>query len=196
MRKVVLIIVCTVLSNILFAQISITKFNGGSVTTKLGMGISVNSDSHLERDWFIINDEECPIKLNNNVGIKTSYYNSRYSLKQSGNITTKQPISAYEIHYVLYDVFGEHLKTLRSVEVAYTNGFTEISKYGSWYANENQISEYLTCIAYVAKVRTASGEIWHFNVQSIKEELNKIEIEYNESYKPNIDEDENDSGQE
>lgn len=184
MKKLILIFLCLVLSNIIIAQVTITKSNGGSVITKLGMGISVNAGSSLTREWIIINDAKCPLQLNSNIGIEVVYLNSNYSFKQVGSITTKKPIAAYELHLVLYDVFGKHIKTLENVNISDINGVIDISKSGRWHANENQVSEFLTCVAYIATVRTGDGELWSCDFQSIKEELNKIQINYDKDYSP------------
>jgi hypothetical protein len=171
------------------AQITTTKTDGGTVVTKLGMGIRVNDGSSLARQWIILNNEKCPLKLNNSVGINTVYNGNGYNFVASGGITVDEPISAYEIDFVLYDIFGEHIKTLDDTEITDMEKSTEFGKHSSWYATENQVSEYLYCVSYVAKVRTKSGVIWRYDASQIKQELNKIQIAYEESYSPSIDKD-------
>ena len=183
MKKLFITICYFFISNTANSQITTVKLNGGSVVTKLGYGVSVNTNSSLSRDWFILNDQICPLKLNN-VGIDALYNESQYSFKPVGEINITEPITAYEIHHVLYDVFGEHIKTLSNFEVADVLVTSNFAKYCSWYASENQVSEYFICVSYVAKVRTNKGIIWKYNPLEITSELKKIRLKYEEGYAP------------
>ena len=169
------------------AQIHISKMSGGSVITKLSMGIKVNENSTLMREWSILNDETSPIQTSN-LGINTAYAGSAYYFIANGNLSIKEPITAYEIHYVLYDIFGAYMNTLSTVYVGDLVDVNDIKK-SNWYASEHQVSEYYACVSYVATVRNAKGIIWKCNYKKIKEELNKIEISYEESYLPKNEKD-------
>jgi hypothetical protein len=171
-----------------YSQISISRLSGGSVVTKLGMGISINNGSSLTREWIVLNDTTCPLQLQN-VGINTVYLSSEYYFKASGILSLKEKIVAYEIHHVLYNVFGEHIKTLKNLEVIDISMPTELPKMNSWYATENDVSEYLTCVSYVATVRTLMGKIWYYKPELIKQELNKVQIAYEEGYSPSTNTD-------
>lgn len=168
-----------------FSQLTVTKKEGGSVVTNLGMGIKLNDGSSLKREYTTINDPNCPIQLND-VGIETSY-GSRYFFRPIGNLTTKEPIVAYEIVHLIYNVFGEHIKSLSNTAIADIDGQKDYSKYSSWYASENNVSEYLICISYVSNVRTKGGKIWHYNFKELKDQLNKLEITFEEGYLPKKD---------
>lgn len=183
MKKYSFILICLLFCSLADAQITTSKVNGGSVITKLGLGVTVNSGSTLTREWIIINDEKCPIQLKD-VGINTVYVSEDYRFKASGSINTSEPIVAYEIHHVLYDVFGGHLSSLNNIDVTDINGSKDLGKSGSWRPSENEVSEYLSCVSYVAAVRTAAGVIWRFKPEVIKQELSKIQIAYEEGYSP------------
>ena len=169
-----------------FSQLSVSKKDGGTVITKLGMGVKVNEGSSLLRDYITINDENCPVQLND-VGIETTYFSSRYSFKPSGDLMAKEPIAAYEVIHLIYNVFGEHMKTLSNKEIKDIEGKKEFSKYTSWYASENNVSAYLICVSYVSNVRTKDGKLWKNNFQSLKDQLNKLEISFEEEYLPKKD---------
>src|SRR5688572_4850291 len=108
--------------NILYSQVSIIRVHGGPNVTKLTMGVAVNDNSSLKRDWIVLNDAKCPVKLDSTVGIKTTYNEPSYRFRPQGKLVASEPIVAYEIHHVLYDVFGEHMKTLNNSEVIDVNG--------------------------------------------------------------------------
>lgn len=183
MKKLLILCFYLLLASMAHAQITTSKVGGGSVVTKLGMGVSVNKNSTLSREWIILNNEKCPLQLDN-VGINTSYLSSSYYFSPTGSIKVKEPIFAYEIHHVLYDVFGGHIKTLSNTDVSDLENTIELKQTASWYATENNVREYLLCVSYVATVRTKSGIVWHYNSDEIKQELNKIQIAYEEGYKP------------
>lgn len=182
MKKIPVFLLLICLSSNVFSQLAVNKINGGSVITKLGMGIKVNDGSTLTRDFIIINAANCPLQLSD-VGINTAYTNS-YNFVPVGTIAPKEPITAYEVHHVLYNIFGEHIKTLSNQSITDINAATGFSKYSAWYASENNVSEYLICVSYVANVRTSNGTIWHYDYKGIQAELDKIKLKYDEDYVP------------
>ena len=184
MKKLFFLSLFILIINYTFGQIKINIVNGESVITKLGLGVKVNDGSSLSRDWIIINDESCPIQLNDDVGIETSYPSESYRFKAIGSVTAKEPIVAYEILHVLYNVFGEHIETLSNTEVIDIKDKKDFYKYASWYATENEISEYLICVSYVANVRTQTGSIWRYSYQSVKEKLDELKISFEKEYLP------------
>nr|WP_294989507.1 hypothetical protein [uncultured Sediminibacterium sp.] len=168
------------------SQLTIIKKDGGSVVTKLGFGIKVNDGSSLNREWININDATCPIQISE-VGINTGYSGGSYVFKSTGQLNVKEDITAFELYHVLYDVFGEHFKTLSQKEIIDINSSFDISKKGTWYANENEVSEYLICVTYVANVRKKDGSVWRYNYNGVKEQLNALKIAFEESYQPQKD---------
>jgi len=172
------------------AQITSTKVDGGSVITELGFGIAVNKNSTLTREWVSLNDAKCPIQLSNDVGINSSYVRENYKFVPKGNLIINEPIVAFEIHHVLYSVFGEHIKTLSDSKIKDISSSFQLSvENESWYASESNVKEYLICVSYVAYVRTKLGALWTYNPMLIQQELKKFQISYEESYKPKLKED-------
>ena len=186
MKRISLVTLCLLYSIISFSQLTVSKKEGSSVVTKLGLGIKVNDGSSLKREQTTINDASCPIQLND-VGIETSYSGERYSFKSTGGLTTKEPIVAYEIIHLIYNVFGEHMTTLSNTQIIDIDGQKEFSKSASWYASGNNVSEYLICVSYVSNVRTKSGMLWHDNYKALKDQLDKLEIAFEEGYLPKKD---------
>jgi hypothetical protein len=168
-----------------YSQLSVEKKEGSSVVTKLSMNIKVNDGSTLKREYITINDSNSPIQLQS-VGVETSY-SSSYSFKPIGSMTAKEPIVAYEVVHQIYNVFGEHMKSLSNTEIIDFESQKEFSKYSSWYASENNVSEYLICVSYVSNVRTKAGKLWHYNFKALKEQLNKLEIVFEEGFEPKKD---------
>lgn len=158
-------------------KIQMTTADGGSVVTDLGYNIKVNKNSSLHRSWIVLNDPGCPVQLSG-AGIVTSYGGREYNFRQSGTFTATEPVAALEVRYVLYNVFGEHMKTLSATSVAdiATETPQPLPDIGSWSAWENDVSELLTAVAFVSNVRTLEGRIWRFQEKGITDELGKIRL--------------------
>src|SRR6266851_4327954 len=87
--------------------------DGGSVLTKYGGG-DINKDSTLHRSWHTINDATCPIQLIK-AGVKAEQRigTTDFEFKPVvESFAAKEPITAMEMRFVLYDVFNEHIVTL------------------------------------------------------------------------------------
>lgn len=79
------------------------------------------------------------------------------------------------------------MKTLSNTEITDIEGQQDISKFSIWYASENDVSNYFSCVSYVANVRTKSGILWHFDYKAIKEQLDLLKISFEEGYIPKKD---------
>jgi hypothetical protein len=166
-------------------QLDLKEFDGGSVITNLVSGIQVNKDSTLKRKWFVINDNTCPIQLNNS-GINTGFKNSELSYYYwvSGRFEAKTAISAYEVRFILFDVWNEYLTTLAGTNI---KDLTTFDKYllgdsWSWFASENDVSELYTVVSFVAHVRTPDGSVWIYNNDGIAEQIKSIKIQFDKEY--------------
>jgi hypothetical protein len=180
--RLLLLLFVTILSSTTFGQLNVVKENGGSVVTKLGMGVRVNDGSTLQRDFYTINSAECPLQLQG-AGIKLNY-STRFTFAPVGKVIPNEKITAYEVHHVLYNIFGEHMMTLSNIVVTDIAGPTDLNQYASWYARESSVAEYFICISYVANVRTANGAIWHYNFKAIQAELEKLKLKFEEADLP------------
>ncbi len=188
MKKSILLFVVFALSFIsVYSQMSVVRTVGSSFTTDIGYGIKINEGSSLKKEKIIINDALCPIQLNGDVGIEISTRDRAFAFNPSGSFNVKEPIVAYEMHHIIYDIFGDHIKTLSNTQVADIVGQQIFTKYDGWYASENNVSEYLISVSYVANVRTQSGQIWHYNFIAIKDQLDILKISFEESYIPEKD---------
>ena len=188
MKQTILILLSVALTYSGYSQLTVSRSDGGSVITKLSMGIKVNDGSSLKREFITINTTGCPVQFGD-IGVTTMYSDPGYRFKPNGNFGTTEPIVAYEIHHVLYDVFGAHMTTLSNQDIIDIEGRKEFDRYSSWYASENDVSEYLVCVSYVANVRTMAGVIWRYNYKDIKAELDKLKIKFEEGYTPKKDKD-------
>lgn len=155
----------------------VTRESGGSIQTPLGYNIVLNKESSLMREWITVHDQTLPASLAGTVGIKTAYESGRvsgeYRYKTSFTIEAKEPLAALEVRFLLFDLWGNHIKTLSLTEVADIPSKKEHT--GEWRAfSENEVSEFYASIAYLARVRTQSGRVMEANPTAVIEEARKF----------------------
>jgi hypothetical protein len=155
---------------------------GGPVLTDLGYGIQVNKGSTLQRSFVVINDPGSPVILRG-TGINTKYGSDHYSFTPIGSVSASEAIAAFDVRYVLYDMYGYPMKTLAGSHVKDIAANTpfNLENTGSWYSVESDVSGYLTVGVFVANVRTAAGKVWRFNEKSVSRELSKLNLKVSES---------------
>lgn len=139
----------------------------------------------LEYVSKIIEQPDAPIKI---LSYKSSYgMHSKVALvgeKTEGvrhqaeyqNISTRG-VSAVELTYVMFDLFNDYLGFAGTIETDFVKAGDKdkadgIASYGSTF---------LTGITFVSKVRFADGEVWRTNLDTIVQELAKIDKEFQAS---------------
>ena len=165
-------------------QITLDKSDGGSVVTELGYGISVNKGSTLVRRWFTLNDDTCPVSLERS-GIQTVYkserYSGSYSFAPAGTARAAKPVRAVYIVFALFDVWGERMRNLGLSEVTDLPEGGSVPFKSSWYASENDVSEFHTSVSFVDRVMLADGTIWRADRRAIAAKLSEVQIKVSES---------------
>jgi hypothetical protein len=156
---------------------SIQRETGGSIKTKLSTGIVLNDESSLTREWLSYQDSSIPVKLSGAVGIKTSYSHNRiggeYQYGAEFSIEAIEPISAIEIRFLLFDIWGKHIRTLGFTEIADIKGVKNVK--GTWRLySENEASEFYASIGYISRVRTMTGRVIEGNTLPVLDEARKF----------------------
>jgi hypothetical protein len=161
----------------------VEELSGGSVVTNLAYGIQVNKGSSLQRRWFVLNDPSCPVKLSG-VGINSVYERSSiggdYKYKPVGVANANEPITAFELRFLLFDVWGQHMQTLSGTQVSDVSGQIALKDVGTWRAWENNVSEMLTVVSFVARVKKPDGSVWEYDPSSLLQQVEKIKVKLTE----------------
>lgn len=165
-------------------SMSVDELDGGTVVTELGYGIKVNDGSSLQRKWYVLNDPQSPVEILK-AGITTSYktsqYSGEYKYLAQGTATAKEPVAALEIRYLLFNVFGDHMQTLSATVVSDISGEYSLAKSGTWRAwSENDVSEFLTAVSFVASVRTPDGRVWRYDPAKVLRQVEQIKVKLTE----------------
>jgi len=135
-----------------------------------------NRKSSLRRTWVTVNDSDCPLTLAK-TGVNADYIDY-YRFTPSGSASARSDIVAFEIRFLIYDMFGNHIKTLSLTEVEDVSAGNSLDlKGGEWRAWVSEASEFLSSVSFVSYVREATGAIWHYDAEEISKELARIEIQ-------------------
>lgn len=138
-------------------------------------GIKLNKGSTLQRESILFNDPSCPIILTSHK-INFKYMDRGFKFNGTTVLEVKRNVRAIQVRTILYDIFGRHMKNLANTEPKdFSPGHNTIT--GIWRASENDISEFLTSVTYVARVRFEDGTQWVFNADNLQLALSSLKLE-------------------
>ena len=169
-------------------DVTVAHISGGSIRTELSASIVVNQDSNIQREWVIINHKRLPVVLSGSAGVKTVYhertsgYSGEYEYLALPKLTFSIPVSAIEIRFILFNIWGERTKSLVTTEIKeFAPGITyDLAPSWNIYS-ENETSEFYASIAYVARIRTADGRILVADPSPVLGEARKFYAKFAES---------------
>jgi hypothetical protein len=153
---------------------SIMTRSDGGLVEDLGYGISVRPKSTLKREWITVNDSTLPLELVGNIGVRPvdggSYgYVSRYTVRARDSIT------AFEVRFVVFNVWGDVIRTLSSTEVEDIPAGDEREVLEDWSVeSEKEATGCYASLGFVARVRTKSGKVSAANMDPILREARKL----------------------
>lgn len=138
-------------------------------------GVALNEGSSLIRESILFNEPSSPVKLSSH-STKIIYTDRNFRFAGNTAIQVSAPIVAIEIRSSLYDAFGQHMKNLSNAEVRdFGTGNAVLD--GEWRAFDNEVSELLTTVTYVARARFADGTQWIFDIDSLQLALSTLDLE-------------------
>jgi hypothetical protein len=125
----------------------------------------------------VLNDPECSIQLKS-AGIHVCYADHVFTFAQSGRMRCSENTVAFELCYVLYEVFGEHLRTLSATvaEDIPAGKILELKELGDWSGQLGDGIYLQTVVAFVAHVRNTEERVWRCRPESLGEELARLAL--------------------
>jgi hypothetical protein len=140
----------------------------------------INEKSTMHRSFLDIDDPTCPIQLSR-VGVFTTFNEGNFVYRATGTILPSEPIVAFDVTLVLYDAFGDRIETLGLVRIADINAGEayDLSPRANWQASEGEVTRLLTVVAFVSRVRTASGRVWRLSEKPILDEIQRVPLQLN-----------------
>lgn len=169
MRGIMALALLALLTGSLIAQVGgeatlqVREDDGGSVAVRTASGI-LNQGSSLRRRWLGVDDLSSPVRLNRS-GVFTRFDEKEQTpfLVPIGTVSPKQAISAVEVRYLLFDVWGQQLRTLSVTRLADSSTNVDLREETAWPALDHEAAQLVTVVAFVARVRTAEGQVWSFD---------------------------------
>ncbi len=158
-------------------ELKIEMREGGSVATNLEFGSALNNTSSLKRKLITINDPSSPARLSD-TGIKTRHRDEAFYFEPVGWVNPARPVSAVNVRFILYDMFGNHIETLSGTVVEDFGPETsfDLSRLGFWKAEEMAARNLLTIVTFVAHVRTQGETVWTHSPEAIISRLNGLRL--------------------
>ena len=160
---------------------NVTKASGGSIKTVLIQDIVLNGDSSLTREWITVHDSIIPADIEGTAGVTTiyergrNYSNGDYKYTSEFTLTSSEALSAFEVRFLTFDIWGDHVRNLSITKIMDIPAGEQKKITGKWNVySENEVSEYYASIAYIAQVRTASGQVIKADPKVVLEEARKF----------------------
>lgn len=135
---------------------TVTRASGGALTSRL----PGPRQSTLERVWVTVHDPLMPVDIRGTAGARTELARRTdgYSYRADYFLDVKEPLSAVEVRFLLFDLWGESMRTLSDVEATDMAGEAEMGGEWSTFGDARPATLYAS-IAYVARARTKAGRI-------------------------------------
>lgn len=177
----VAVVLCALVAANALAAESVTRASGGSVQTKDEDFVFTNRGSSLEREWITVHDDSIPADIPGTIGVRTIYdsddsapqYRAEYSIE------SKEELSAVEVRFLLFDIWGEPTRNLSTTDVMDVSAWVTFD--ATWRASWNEVRDHYASIAYIARVRTKSGRVIEANIKTVLKEARKFSKKFSES---------------
>lgn len=138
-------------------------------------GVTINEGSTLTRESILFNDPSSPVQVNSH-SMEIVYKDRGFQFSGITELSVKRSVVAIQVRTILYDVFGQHMRNLANTEPKdFGEGTTSIN--GEWRAFENDVSEMLTTVTYVARVRLSDGTQWVVDADNLQLALSSLDLE-------------------
>lgn len=166
--------------------VTTTTTSGGSVATKYKSDgkehYATNEGSSLERVWTTLHDATIPVDLVGTPGVTVGYAPADgrlyeptgFRYKSTFKVECQQPISAVEVRFLLFDVWGDHVINLDFTRVQDLSvGRTSLD--GAWTLYpDNDAERFYASIAYIARARTKDGHVFFANQEAVLAEARRL----------------------
>lgn len=158
------------------SEVQRTVADGGSVLTRLEHDATeramwshledINDGSSLRRLWVTLNDTECPLRITD-MTFLTEGRSGNIFFKVGGTMRPSVPLSAYEVRFLLFDIFDSLLTTFTIREVNDHDIDAQIPLAATWGVGRSDVEVFLTVVAYVAQARTQDGAVWRYDKNEV-----------------------------
>jgi hypothetical protein len=120
----------------------------------------------------------------------STYSSGGYEYEAHFSVLASESLSAIEIRFLTFDLWGEHVKTLSDTEIRDFNAGEEVELSPRWNIfSENECSEHYASITYIARVRTSTGQVLYADPSVVIEEALRFSNQFtSDDLNPNTEE--------
>ncbi len=169
-----LFITITASFNINAQSLEITRAFDGDYSFKI-YRTTLNEGSTLKKEAVLINDPTSPVKITNQ-SFEVEYEDRQFTWVGNTKISVSAEITGLKITHVVYDVFGQHVKSLANTEIKDFN-VQEISLSGEWRAYDSEATSMLTHVSFISRVRYKDGSQWVYDERAVADEIANLNLE-------------------
>lgn len=186
-NMMLVMILLVILYGPVYGQETTIRSSGGSVQIKAnaiegkdGSWTSryVNAGSTLTREWVVVNDPSLPAWIVDPTGLSVEYlgsFRAGFGYSAEYKIQTKEALTAYQIVFLTFNVWGDLVENLSASEVTDIPANQTRRGKGAWKVlSETEASESLACIAYISQVRTKDGRVLRANRTAVLNEARRL----------------------
>jgi hypothetical protein len=146
----------------------------------------------LMMEWIVIDDPRLPVQFSEECGVIPSIDSHELFEGRGegffcyqGEIAVRvrdENITAYEMRFLLFDVWGSHVQTLSAVEVRDLMPFQcHRDEYRWTMSNEAEGREHHASIGYIARVRTQRGLVLNAETAFVLREAQRFAERFTEA---------------
>lgn len=139
----------------------------------------INKSSSLRVDWWTLIDETLPIMFAEPCGLLAHNKAADYPLdlvyQASTLLRCFEAVTAFEVRYMTFNVWGEHVSTLVATEVRDVEAAKRIRLSHAWHLySENEADEFCASLGFVSRARLSSGIVRIANTDFVLREAQRI----------------------
>lgn len=155
------------------SSLRLDRHEGTALRADIGYGAVLHPNSSLRREWYVLRDDKAPLALEGAVGVTVAQEDGALAYRASYRLHAREPVTAFELRIHLLDVFGNLIRTLAVTELAdVSEPQTFQARWGLWPVHE--ATEVFATVAYVARVRTASAQVYEAPTAELLAQLRKV----------------------
>lgn len=143
--------------------VEIMRGVGEPMNTLLDGGGRLNEASRLMRNWVIVNDPALPVRIRDSqfrgVSPGWSSRDGIFQYRSALSIEVSSPIVAVQINHLLFDVWDQGVRTLRSDHVLSVEGGVHALRSHWPLLNEGEATRHYASLSFVYRVRLADGTV-------------------------------------
>lgn len=140
----------------------------------------INKRSSLRVEWRTVTDEVLPMNFTQACGLEIHNVASNYPLQllykaNTNLVCTIERVTAVEVRYLTFNIWGEHVTTLNAVEILDLNVGQRVGFQHKWHLfSENEADSFCASLAFVARVRLADGSLRRADTNFVLREAQRL----------------------